>query len=986
MGLRAQAIACLIVVVSCILIFRAGSAAQEEEASRPPHLIEDTLLERIEDGQSADELEALTRQVLEALKEVGATEPLESARRADRVAKALDDAGLFALALPFDEQALASRKQALGDDHLEVAESLTNLAIRLHRTGHYSEARKLFEQALDIRERRLPPDHPDLAKSLNNMGIAMLTAAHYAEARSYFARSVAIRERILGPDDPDLAKSLRNLSESIAQMEGDLEQAIALAERALEIQYAHFGRIHAAPANTLSFLASLYGQAGRLADALLASEKALEINKKTLGPEHPYTAAAMIALCREQQAVFDWRGARENQKEGCRILERTLGRRNRFFALCLEAAIREALDRKDYDGAIRAALAMEAQSDELMGPRHPDTMLARLLEFQAWFKKGDLLRAEEKGRSLLDDLEGTGKPLTHIRFSALDTISRVYSAADRRREAVAALEAIRALRKTVAFEDEVALYSMRQLSYLLADLGQVRRAVETELDAERRLRERGRWIAFSLSETEALRFGLRDPFRYSISLSLAADLDEESRSDLATALIRSRATVLEETISRLRLARESGNPALARALDRVRTTRARMAALLVQRGRQWERSDYEEQQRAALRKLEEAERALAALSAPFRRRRLTESLTLADIRSALPEDTALVSYLRYQQHPPAPAQPPGAEYRRWEKEPTHATLSYMAMVLPAGSGAPVFVPLGPAEAIDDLVSRWRAEILADEEDRLDAEAALDRYRHAGRALRRSIWDPVAPAIGTASRVFVVPDGSLNWVSFPALPLAGDTYLLDGGPVFHLLSAERDLLLFDELPHFGSGLLALGGPDFDHRDSGAVAASSKRPGAGGLRSLPRGRPDSCRGLEDLHFAPLPGSSVEAQAVASLWQEHHPRAPKGQRLVLVGPAASESAFIANAPGRRLLHLATHGFFVGTRCSNPGQSRGQAPRGEAALYVEPELFDSPFLVSGLALAGVNRSRSAPLEQLENDDGILTAREIAGIDLSGV
>jgi CHAT domain-containing protein len=83
------------------------------------------------------------------------------------------------------------------------------------------------------------------------------------------------------------------------------------------------------------------------------------------------------------------------------------------------------------------------------------------------------------------------------------------------------------------------------------------------------------------------------------------------------------------------------------------------------------------------------------------------------------------------------------------------------------------------------------------------------------------------------------------------------------------------------------------------------------------------------------------------------------------ILSGPEATEAA-VKNARGPRILHLATHGFFL------PDQALGTA--GTAP-------YEDALVRSGLALAGANR---AGLHR-SGDDGLLTALEIAGMDLSG-
>jgi CHAT domain-containing protein len=211
---------------------------------------------------------------------------------------------------------------------------------------------------------------------------------------------------------------------------------------------------------------------------------------------------------------------------------------------------------------------------------------------------------------------------------------------------------------------------------------------------------------------------------------------------------------------------------------------------------------------------------------------------------------------------------------------------------------------------------------------------------------------------------MVPDGAIQLVSFGALPSGAGRFLVETSPPISVLAAERDLVRL-ERQQTGRGLLAMGGVDYEQTSPMEPGAQS---GAIAMRrDTYRSARTSCAGFAQLEMSPLPAAAEEVREIADLWRAS---APDPEFRLLTGAAASEDHLKTLAPAHRFLHLATHGFFLGPECDSAHVSVGA-------------LQDSPLLRSGLALSGFN-ARSAA--SIDGEDGVLTAEEVAALDLGAV
>jgi CHAT domain-containing protein len=122
--------------------------------------------------------------------------------------------------------------------------------------------------------------------------------------------------------------------------------------------------------------------------------------------------------------------------------------------------------------------------------------------------------------------------------------------------------------------------------------------------------------------------------------------------------------------------------------------------------------------------------------------------------------------------------------------------------------------------------------------------------------------------------------------------------------------------------------------------------------------------------------LPGTLGEIDAIGQAFRRRHPAATV---IRLDEARATAAAVRGRAPQARYLHLATHGFFAPEQLRSALEVASRPGRpGEAGAYGRSGLSGYfPDLLSGLVLAGANRGP---------EGGILTAREVAALDLGGV
>lgn len=460
----------------------------------------------------------------------------------------------------------------------------------------------------------------------------------------------------------------------------------------------------------------------------------------------------------------------------------------------------------------------------------------------------------------------------------------------------------------------------------LAAGGDWQEALKYSLKAEEEGRKSFQLSVQVLPERQALAYDQRRAAGIDVALSVALKHPDMPLEEVYTQMIRSRALVADEMARRQQDLNRANDPETARLIKELNAARSAVMAL---DRTQPDKPVDQEAATQATEKMEQAERALAERSVRFRSDKQASEVTLGEIRSHLPPHSVLVSYVQYGRYAVGEVDPKGM-----------GVSSYLAFVCHPDTDVLHIFDLGPTRVIGQMVDEMRSSVDSEMKSRGLGSVRNERaYRAKATELRKKIWDPLAADLTGAKLVMVVPDWKLNLVPFAALP-KGNGYLVEHGPVIHMLSTERDLVAAESVEK-KKGLLAIGDPTFGSRASAAPQGPS----------MPRGMEVSCGEFRKMIFHSLPDTAAEIADVSAEWKQtmHEPSES------ITGARATRESFLREVVQYRMAHVATHAFLLSQDCGD----------------------GNPLLHSGLVFAGANTHRESSL---------LTAQQIASLDLSGL
>jgi CHAT domain-containing protein/Tfp pilus assembly protein PilF len=776
-------------------------------------------------------------------------------------------------------------------------------------------------------------------------------AGMYDEATAAARRALEIRESVLGADHPDVAAAL-NAMANIYWLKGDYARAEPLYQRILSVLEKTLEPENPRIAITLNNLAGLYCDKGDYVKAEPFAQRALAIMERALGREHLNVAMSVNTLAIIYSSRGDYARAEPFFMRSMEIWEKTLGPEHPHVGLALSNLATVYQDEGEYARAEPLYLRALAIREKTLGREHSEVVATLNNLATLYLNEGEYEKAEPLYRRALAIREKALSP-EHPKVAVLlVNLADLYRNKGEYEKAEPLYQkALTIFERSLGPQHPSLTGPLNGLAVLYSAKGDIAHAIEMQSRAnaiaEYNLtlnlgagseRRKLAYLAFSEKQTD---------FTFLLHSQIAPD-DPQALELAFTTLLHQKGRALDSITDTIATLRRHATPQDQRLFDRLIEARSQLAALILKEPDAASPDTYRIQLGRLEEEVESLEAELSARSAEFRAN--AQPVTLSAVQSALPAGAALIEFALY-----APQDP-----RTGKKRPPR----YLVYLL--GSQAqpkwPKFLDLGEASAIDQAVDAWRQSLRENSPD----------VNRLGRAVDELVMRPIRSLLrsksGEIRRLLIAPDGSLNLMPFAALVDEGNRYLIERYTISYLTSG-RDLLRLQTTQQSRNVPLVIADPLFGRAAKG-VARGDQNSGTSSAVHKGNGRPDPPR----LFFRPLPGTKSEAQAIKAIMPE---------ASVLLRQEATEAA-LKRARGPRILHIATHGFFLGSQDEQDTEAQS-VPDIDPMRISDLRLnrwaahIVNPLLRSGLALAGANHGKEA------DDDGLLTALEVAGLDLWG-
>ncbi len=854
------------------------------------------------------------------------------------IALRLIDLGQIKNAAEKLSEAAILEKQELGPNSYWYANTLSVCSGLYSEIGNFEKAIGLGEKAVEIYKRTFGKSHLNYASCLNNLATCYAAKGDDFKAIQLCTEALDIKKRLIDIEESNYADDLSNLAEFYSSI-GNYSEALRLGTEAMNIRKAIFGTDHSDYAISLICLANYYSAIGRYSEALRLGTEAMEIWKKDRSNRIDY-ATSLHYLATYYCDVGNYTKALQIGTEAMEIRKEVLGIEDPHYATSLGNVGLYNSYLGNYEDAIQIGKDVLELDKKVFGTKHPQYAISLACIASYYSFLGNYAEAKQlaiKALGIWQDIYGTEHP---VYANILNNVANQNASLGLYTEALQeGKEVLNILKRIFGAEHPNYALSLSNLGSFYSHIGNYAEAynlfnqhidcsqsyiLNNFVELSSNLRKSLWTNKFSLNYINTFP-SIVEKYQNKKSISKLYDV---------TCLF-AKGILLNTDIEMRKLILESGDTTLITKYNNLSTNISIYNKLIeTPVDKRFINSD------SLNNVIQRQEMELAKDSKVYGDFMHNLTIKWGDVQKRLGDNDIAIEFLDFP------------------IENTDSTM-YVALTIKKGYDSPHMVTLF-------------------EEKQLKAIPEEGYYTHTN--VSDLVWKPLEAELRDVRNIYFAPSGELHRIGIEYIPISNTENISDIYTLYRL-SSTRQLAIIKDKPD-GKNTILYGGINYDEKPSSFTSDSTSVDETVLRSAFSRANVDSLSLRSSFDY--LEGTKRETDMIAKDMKQH-----SVPYVYYSGIDGSEESF-KNLDGTRpkTMHIATHGFYY----TKSETEYSQFVRPEMELMVDgfqntgQFIEDKTMTRSGLLFSGCNRAFRHELIPEGEEDGILTAQEIAMLNLRGL
>lgn len=881
-----------------------------------------------------NEAEELLLEALKIYKDFLGEESIEYNNQILELASIYESMKLYVKSESYYTKGNEKFKIKYGEQSIEYTDKLDNLGLMYQKSGQFLKAEKIFIKTSSILKKIEGEKSKKYLESLNNLAAIYNINGNYKQAKEIYLQLISLGERRLGVAHPDLASYLNDLA-LIYSNEGDYNKSIDFYKKASVILKTIFGEESDIYALSMNNIGSSLLFTGDLEEAEITLQKALSLREKLLGKSHPDVAMTKVNLSLFYCQLGDVKKALNFCKEALNIFKEN--KMNEMVGACLNnLGIYYTID-EDYSKAEEVQLQALKIKKDVLGENHPDYAKSLLGIGLNYLEKEKYKEAEQYLlQSVLINRNNFGE--ANINYArAINFLGLLYLRIGNFTKGETLLEqSLKIYTKQSGINNIEIISPILGFNYLYECTHNIQKADSTLAEALSLYKKNLLTTFGFLSSNQGLEFIKNKEKEISVAFSYALRNTNSEIIPLITDFNLAFKNIQLLKFNQFELIASKSNDSSTlnnwNNYNSLKKEIIKMYQLPVSQQINLKELENELQlvEKEVLKKLPKLKEQLNKNNTSWK-----------DIQTKLKPGEVSIDFISFRYH----------NMKNWTD-----TTRYCAIIIKPEEATPEFISL--------FYEKELSEILENANNNLSLNQLYDT---ANKSLYNLIWKPLEGSIKNAKRIYLSASGLLHRISFSAIPSPAGDKLIDKYEI-QVLSNTRTIAENNSRDTTLKSITLFG--DIDYSNVPSLISDIKTTEYKFSDSISL---SNMRSLNNGIWKNLPSTSTEIFSIQQI---------ASNTKIITNSFTKQNASEENfkkLQSPSILHVATHGFAAPSYSMKPKELGFTSDN--AKLFQRSE---DALTRAGLILAGGNQMWRTGRPYMNHEDGILTAREVSGLDLS--